>query len=216
MEVLAFLDIAAFVLTLSLSIYLFLRKPENNARELFSVFLFLTAISALMAFYSNYATTAARILLLRAHLATFLFSVFVLLHFTFALADKKFNLLYYLLPAAAFLTTLFTNLIVKQAATLSGAYTGQLVPLAVAYVLLSFLLGIWLLGGVYLKLRSKELKRKVAWILAGLFVLLGEIVVRSILKLVGTPISNPFHHSLLIVSLLIAYPFIRGGSGGAG
>jgi len=209
-EIVALSYLAAFIAALVLSIYLFLRKPENTAREIFSIFLFLAALSSLMLFYSHYSISAVRLVFLKAYLAIFLFSLFVLLHFTFVLADKKFYLAYYIFPFTMLVLALFTDLFIRPVDALTMAFTGSLIFFAEAYAAVLSIFGIYMLGSIYSKIKSKKLRRKLMWVSLGLTILLGGIVLSFILRKLNSPFTLPFHYAVCLMSLFVAYPFVRG------
>lgn len=198
---------------LALSIYLFLRRPENAPREIFAIFLFLEALSSLMLFYSTYSF-ALQTFFLKAYLAIFLFSLFVLTHFVFSLSDRKFPLAYYSLPFVIVVLALFTDIFVMPTDTLTVPFSGSLVPLATTYALLLAVIDGYVLYGVYTKIKSVTLRKKLLWVLLGIGVMLSGLLMSAVFKLAGLLAVPPRAAGTLLASVFIAYPFVGVGKHG--
>ncbi len=209
MEALALLDLAAFMATLALSIYLFLRRPESSTREVFSIFLFVAALSTLMMFYAFYSTGMLRIIFLKAEFALALFAIFVLLHFAFLLADQRFYLAYYIFPLSMVVIALFTDLFVSAANMAPGGFGGRLIALAELYMATVAASAFYVLFKVYSKVRAKPAREKLRWVLLGIGILLAGVVGSVACRALRLSFLSPYLYSMLLMSIFVAYPFAR-------
>ena len=91
-------------------------------------------------------------------------------------------------------------------------FTGRFMSIAEAYSTILAVSGVYMLGSIYSKIKSKELRSKLVWVSVGLAILLGGVIVEVVLRKMSVHVAVPFHCAILLMSLFVAYPFIRGGS----
>lgn len=211
MDIIALPELIAFAVTLALSIYLFLRRPENVSREIFSISLFLISMSNLLTFYSYYSEGILRLMFLRGSFALFLFSLFVILHFTFALADRRFKIEYYFFPGLIFIATLLTDWFItpQNALALLTTPSGSAILIAELYSLFLSVLGIYMLATLYSKIHAGRLRKKLLWVALGLVVLLGSVLFNIFTRVFVIPFNIPIAYTVVLMAILVVYPFVE-------